>query len=109
MRVGGAAVRVGHDHAGGRPDVIAVVTEVEDIERREVIDDLQAPTVGVLALRDGGRVGGNLKNGVAVVGDDREALRVEARHRPGRGGGGVRGGAAAVVAVEGAAARFDVK
>src|SRR5262249_59817742 len=98
VRVAGDAGRVGQQQRRAGAEVRVGPVQGGDVVGDEVVRDLEAPAVGVLAGGAGGRVGDHLDQRLVVVGVCREA-------------GGVQGGrSAAAVAgleVEGAAVGLD--
>ena len=79
VRMAGDAGRVGQHQGRAGAEILVGVVERVDVVGCEVIDDFQAPAIGILVGRRGGRVGLDLDQGFVIVIVGGEAVGIEGR------------------------------
>ena len=84
VRMAGDAGRVGQHQGRAGAEILVGVVERVDVVGCEVIDDLQAPAIGILVGRGGGRVGLDLDQGFVIVVVGGEAVGIEGRRAAAR-------------------------
>ncbi len=84
VRMAGDAGRVGQHQGRAGAEILVGVVERVDVVGCEVIDDFQAPAIGILVGRGGGRVGLDLDQGFVIVIVGGEAVGIEGRRAAAR-------------------------